>query len=403
MQPDTQIVMGRREYAAKTWKRALWLILGAFLLGASFLMGASGAFSAGHTAALIPALFFVGGGLWSIASALRSRLAIDGTRIEVQTAFRDRTAELGEIAGYRTVQTRNGSYTELQLKNGAGTVSIPNDFDVDGDYQRWMAQIPNLDEKDREELLEEIQKREDLGATPEERLGALATAKTIGIFATVVAVVLAIASNFGPTFFQVLAGALLALAPVFVFVMIKRSPLLYAVLKRKKDPRAELMFVLMAASFAYLFSLTGVHLVSLQSAAPLILALACFYCAPALAGGLDKTQLFGKAIALVFLGGMYGFSLTVAVDARLDQAQATPYRTTVASKYVSHGRSTSYIFYLAPWGPFDGTNRVGVSSKTYYATEVGDTVCVDLHPGALHLAWFDVVNCWSQSPPATVP
>ena len=403
MQPEMQVALTRREYPVKTWKKSLWLLLGVLLLCGSFLMGASGAFRAGGTAALIPALFFVGGGLWSIASAIRSRLAIDGTRIEVQTAFRDRTADLGEIEGYRTVQTRNGSYTQLQLKNGAGTVSIPNDFDVDEDYRRWMAQIPNLDEKDREELLDEIKKREDLGATPDERMGALATAKTIGIFSTIVAVLLAIVSNFAPPFFQVLAGLLLALAPVFVFAMVKRSPLLYALFKRKQDPRAELAFVLMAASFGFLFSLTGVHLVSIRPVAPIVVALACMYCAPALAGGLDKASLFGRAFALIFFAGLYGYSLTVAVDARLDQAPATPYRTTLARKYESHGRSTSYIFYLAPWGPFDTTSRVGVSSGKYQATEVGDTVCVNLHPGTLRAPWFEVVDCWSQPAPEQAP
>jgi hypothetical protein len=106
---------------------------------------------------------------------------------------------------------------------------------------------------------------------------------------------------------------------------------------------------------------------------------------------------------LIFFAGLYGYSLTVAVDARLDQAPATPYRTTLARKYESHGRSTSYIFYLAPWGPFDTTSRVGVSSGKYQATEVGDTVCVNLHPGTLRAPWFEVVDCWSQPAPEQAP
>lgn len=98
-----------------------------------------------------------------------------------------------------------------------------------------------------------------------------------------------------------------------------------------------------------------------------------------------------------------GYSLTVALNAHLDKGQISPYRSTVTRKYESHGRSTSYTLYLAPWGPFEGTNRVGVSSRVYQDTAIGDSVCLNLHPGALHAAWFEVVDCSMQSEPPLQP
>ena len=403
MQSNQTAVLTRREYTMKTWMKLLYAILGLPLMVGSYFVATTAAFGPSRSASIIPALFFLGGGIYVFASALRSRLVIDGSRIEVQTAFRERTADLGEIEGYRTIQTRNSSYTQLRLKNGAGTIAIPNIFDVDEDYRRWLAQIPNLDERDRDALLSEIKQSAELGGTPDERMAALATAKTIGIFATVVAVVLAVASNIAPGFLGLLSGALLAITPVWVLVMIKQSPLLYAIFKRKADPRADLAFVLMATSFGYLFAISGVHVVSIKPLVPLMLALLVFYCAPVLfvAGGVS--QLMGRSIALVFFAGLYGYSLTVALNAHLDKGQISPYRSTVTRKYESHGRSTSYTLYLAPWGPFEGTNRVGVSSRVYQDTAIGDSVCLNLHPGALHAAWFEVVDCSMQSEPPLQP
>ena len=403
MQPEQAVMLTRREYAMKTWMKMLYAILGLPLILGSYFAATTTAFGPSRLASVIPALFFLGGGIYVFAAALRSQLVIDGSRVEVQTAFRERSADLGEIEGYRTIQTRNSSYTQLRLKNGAGTIAVPNIFDVDEDYRRWLAQIPNLDERDRDALLSEIKQSENLGGTPDERMAALATAKTIGIFATVVAIVFAIASNAAPGFLQVLAGALLALSPLWVLVMIRQSPLLYAIFKRKADPRADLAFVLMATSFGYLFAISGVHLVSIKPLAPLMLAFVVLYCAPVLfvTGGIS--QLMGRSIALVFFAGLYGYSLSVALNAHLDKEQVSAYRATVTRKYESHGRSTSYVLYLAPWGPFDGTNRVGVSSRVYRNTAIGDSVCLNLHPGALHAAWFEVVDCSSQPEPPMQP
>ena len=403
MQLDQSTVMTRREYSMKTWMKMLYAILGLPLMFGSYFVATTTAFAPSRAAAVIPALFFFGGGIYVFAAALRSRLTIDGSRIEVQTAFRERSADLGEIEGYRTIQTRNSSYTQLRLKNGTGTVAIPNIFDVDEDYRRWLAQIPNLDERDRDALLSEIQQSQDLGGTPDERMAALATAKTIGIFATVVAIVLAIASNAAPGFLRVLSGALLTLAPVWVLFMIRQSPLLYAIFKRKADPRAELAFVLMAASFGFLFAISGVHMVSIKPLVPLMLALGVLFCAPVLfvAGGVS--QLMGRSIALLFFAGLYGYSLTVALNARLDKGEVSAYRATVTRKYESHGRSTSYILYLAPWGPFESTNRVGVSHSVYQNTAIGDSVCLSLHPGALHAGWFEVADCSTQPEPPMQP
>jgi len=394
---------GRREYTMKAWKKILFLLLGILLTLGGWLVSSTGGLGRDRTASLISAGFFLAGGIYMLARAYRSRLILDGSRIDVRGAFTERSADLGEIEGLRTIQTRNGSYKRLQLRNGARAITLFNDFDTDDDFRRWIAQVPDLDLADREALLDEIKQDQQLGATPDERLAALATAKTIAVFLTIVTAVLAVAVNVTDDPLRLLTAVLLAIAPAAVLLLVWRSPMLYAVFKRKKDPRAELVFVLFIASFGFLIVNRGVHLVSVKPLAPEMIALGLLCFAPVLVQKGDSASAISRGIALFFFAGLYGYAVSVAADTQYDHGQISPYRATVLGKYESHGRSTSYTLKLGPWGPFEGENRLGVSARAYGHTDIGDTVCLDLHPGSLHAAWFEQVNCASQPAYESLP
>lgn len=387
---------GRREYTMKSWKKILFLLLGILLTLGGWLVGGRGGLDPDHTASLISAGFFLAGGIYMLARAFRSRLILDGSRIEVRGAFTERTADLGEIEGLRTIHTRNGSYTRLQLRNGARAITLFNDFDTDDEYRRWIAQVPDLDNADREALLDEIKQNAELGATPDERLAALATARTIAVFLTIVAAALAVVVNIADDPLRLLTAVLLAIAPAAVLLLVWRSPMLYTVFRRRKDPRAELVFVLFIASFGFLIVNRGVHLVSIKPLAPEMIAMGLLCFVPALVTKSDSATALSRGIALIFFAGLYGYAVSVAADTQYDHGPVSPYRATVVGKYESHGRSTSYTLQLGPWGPFEGENRLGVSARTYGHMEIGDTVCLNLHPGSLHAAWFQQVSCASQ-------
>ncbi len=397
MYPESYSILRRCEYSIKPWKKAIYLLLGVPLIAGGFFLTAISGFGSNSIVSAISSLFFLGGGVYALAWAFRSKLAIDGTRIDVRTAFGDRTAELQDIEGYRTISTRYGSVKRLQLKNGDRAITVSNDFETDGEFSEWMRKLPDLDDRDRASLLDEIKEQRDLGATPEERLGKLANAKSIGIFAIVVAVALALAVSFGEPLLQLPAGLLLAAAPAIVFLMIQRSPLLYTIFKRKADPRADLAFVLMAASLGFLFADRNIHLVSMQSLLPEMLLLAALYLAPLWISRQDNTPLINRVISLLIFAGIYSYGVAVSADSFLDTRPPAPFRATVLQKRVFHGRSTSYALYLAPWGPIPTTNRLNVTSNFYDRTQIGDSVCLDLHPGSLHAQWFMQVDCAMQS------
>jgi hypothetical protein len=387
-------VPGRREYGVKTWLRMIYLLAGMGFLVFGLVLGPVllHAPARGLPAAL-PGLFLLGFGIYMLATVTRSRLVIDGARIEVHTAFRERSAEVGEIAGFRTIRSRNGNYIWLKLREGRGSITIPYTLDVDEDFRAWLRQLPNLDEQDRDAILGEIEEEQSLGATREERLAALPTARTWAVFLAIVAVVAAVGLALAPPPLRALAASVLAVTPLVAAMLLHRAPLLYAVFKQKSDPRAELSYVLFIAPFGLLIHASGLHLISFQ---PLLLvavpvALACFagFAGASRAGGGRP----GTWLALAFFSCLYGFALAMVTDTLGDSAAASTYRPAVLGKHVSHGRSTSYSLTLEPWGARQQPESVGVSATTYGRVSIGDSVCIEAHRGNLHVAWFRIAAC----------
>jgi hypothetical protein len=393
----------RREYTIKAWMRLLYFCLGVFFLTFGVFFGpALYRSETRNLPAALPAVMFLGFGVYMLAMVVRSRLVIDGSRIQVQTAFRERSAEIGDIEGFRTIRSRNGSYLWLKLRQGQGSFTIPPIFDTDGDFAAWMRQVPDLDQHDREQILTEIAQQPALGATPEERLNALPTARTWAVFLTVITLAAAALLLLGPPFFRPLAVAILVLTPFAAAWLLHHAPLLYAFFKQKADPRAELSFVPLIAAFGLLIHAGGLHFVDIWQlgliAVPLALAYFAAFASAVRIGAVRP----GVLIAVAFFACLYSYGLAAVTDALGDSAVAASYRVEVLDKHVSRGRSTSYSLSLAPWGDRQEPARVGVSGSTYGAVGIGDQVCIQVHRGNLRVPWYWITAC-SQTFPDNVP
>lgn len=404
MDSAAQVQTTRRVYRVKLWQRVSYILLGLLFAGTAALLGflAIQSETSNQAVQLIMVPLFLAAGLYTAAWALRSRLTLDGSRIEVRGAFGERTAERSEIEGIRTVQSRNGSYQQLILKDGRKPITISNGFNTDDDFRAWMQPIPDLDARDRQAVLDEISKDQELGATPEERLRALARARQQSIALLVIATAAALGLNLAPAPFARSCVLALLLAPLIAAVLCWKSPLLFTALKKKSDPRAETSYSLMVAGFGLLFRAGNFHYVSLHAAladiALLSLAMALAYYAPA-----SKSSNRAAFVALLFFALLYGYGGVTAVNAVFDNSPGQVYSAQVVSRHISHGRSTTYYLRLAPWGPVTAEKDVSVPSRIYDASPIGVTMCPELHRGALSLPWFRVTQCFSGTLPITVP
>jgi hypothetical protein len=389
-----QTDMSRHEYLLAAWKRALFVILGTLLTGGGIFFGFGCSSGPNATVSLVSALFFLVGGIYTIAYALLARVVIEGSRIQVRGAFREQSADLTDIEGYRTVSSRNGTYTQLCLKHGLGTISLSKSFETDGDYSAWFHQLTDLDKRDRDLMLDEIAREEALGSSPNERLSALSIAKTWSVAILVATIAVAVALNFADPDLWIPAAIALALAPIVVLILIRRAPLLYTVMKPRSDPRADLGMILIVAGFGLLIRERGVHLVAQPPILLIAVVIALVYTAGLYSSIQSGNAFIGRLIGLLFFIGVYGHGLAVLADSLPDHSQPQSFTTSVVEKHVSRGgRSTSYVLELAPWGPLQERNSLNVSSREYAHTGIGDQVCLLLHPGALDSQWYERITC----------
>lgn len=390
----------RRVYRVKTWQRVLYVFLALFFLGPGAILGLAAI--APHRQNVGIAVFiaagFLAAGVYTACWALRSRMTIDATRIDVRGAFGERSLDRSDVEGFRTIQTRYGSYKRLVVKGGQRAINISSSFATDDDFRAWMQEIPDLDDRDRKALLDKISNDQELGATPEERLGALARAKrqNIGLFAIALAAALGV--NFGPVALERFCAVVLALAPLVTAYLCWSSPLLFAVFKKKTDPRAETCHALLISGLSLIFENSGRHFVSLQAALSGILVFSLLI-AIAYSGPVLKSTNPGAALVVLFLAPLYGLGVTSVSNALFDGSAGNVYSTQVVGQHKNSGRSTTYYLRLEPWGPVETSEDVSVSSHLYYGTSIGDTVCPELHAGSLHIPWFQIIPCATAPQP----
>jgi hypothetical protein len=393
MSTSEQISATRHEYRVKAWCRSLFLILGAPAIAGGVIMCALATKGANTALPVVMTAVFLFFGIYLIALAIRSRVIIEGNRIEIRGAFTDRFADLNEIEGYRTVSSRNGKYTQFYLNSGRRTITMANHFDHDSAFDSWIRRVPDLDKRDRDRILEKISQQDELGSTPQQRLAALTQAKTYSIFALVIAIAAAVAANFGIPALYLPFSIALALVPVTLAILLHRSPLLYAVFKRKDDPRAELLYALIAASFGLLIRARGVHFVSLQSIGLVVALLTLAYIAAFYHSFFESPSPTRTFFALLLFGILYSYTAVAVADAVGDESIPTRFVVSVVGKHYTTGRSRSFYLELEPWGPMSQPSSLGVSKTIYDKSSPGDQVCLELRPGRLNAAWYTQVSC----------
>lgn len=328
-------------------------------------------------------------------------MILEGARLAIRDPFQEKSADLNEIEGFRTISTRNGSFLQLHRKDGRGNISIDCSFATDDYFREWFQQIRDLDREDRESILKEISEDTELGVTPEQRLKSLANAQNWVIGLSAILFVVALGVNFAPEPYRNLSAVVLAAGPAAAFYLARRSPLLFTTFKRKSDPRADLTWPLGVCSFGFFLSvnLRSAVLVSMQYALLISALVAVVYFCGYFSTVRTNRSGFSVVIPLLFCALSYSYGLTYTADTAVDDSTVTTYQTAVLNKRISHGKSNAYYLRLSPWGPITDVSDLQVSPRVYGSYVPGDAICLGLHPGALHLQWYEPIDCPSDFSP----
>ena len=234
---------------------------------------------------------------------------------------------------------------------------------------------------------------------------SLADAENWNILLSVILLIAALAVIFAPEPYRNIAAVVLASGPAAAFYLARCWPLLFTAIKKKSDPRVDLYWPLMISSFGFLFSsrLSYEALVSIQYAFLTSALIATAYCCAYFITVRKRESFFFLIIPLLYYAISYGYGFTCTANIAVDDSTPSIYQTTVLDKYITYGKGhnpSDYTLRLRPWGPVNSISHVRVPAMVYGSYTPGDTVCLGLHPGLLHLQWYQLVNCPADDPQA---
>lgn len=396
-----------RKYSLTTGRKISQSVFaGVFFVGAGFFLrlavnpiGRDFALAIGGISLII--------GLALILQAWTSRLILDGDRIEVRSAFRTHGANRAEIEGLRKIENQYGRWTRIYLKQDLGSFNVSDFFKGNDTLKEWFKGLPDLDERDANEITKEEGLRESpmQHETSVSNAFGIAKAWAIGLSLLAGAVSIPVMFVSYQPVYKALLIVLLA-CPIAGILLLRRFPLLFAVFKRKPDPRADLGFLLIwpgiGVAFSYQNSNDPSHLVDTFQLIYWVLAVLLSFLVAIFPSVWKSPSRWTVLIFLIIAGGMYSMGLVNLVNTTLDHSTPLPYETWVLEKSESHSsKGTRYFLRVAPWGPISYPDDVDVPMRTYNQTRVGDPVCYGLRAGFLHGAWYASMSCTEQPSPPT--
>ena len=390
-----------REYRLNSSQKLQYLVLAALcLFGAGFFFKLAIDDPIAADFALVVSVIALVPGIILVSLALRSRLILDGNRIQLRSALRTFNADRNEIEGLRKIQNQYGRWTRLCFADERRDFSVSESFTGNLDFNEWLQGLPDLDQRDANQVTREIINQDRSSGQEKPALDALRQAKTWAIGLSIAVGIVSIPVlfvSYAPLYSACLA-LLVLFTPLGIFLL-HRYPLLFTIFKGKVDPRSDLAALMIWPGLGMMmsgqFANNPSHLVDSSKLLYWILPiLLCYAAALFKPAWHHNSSRWPVVLSLLIFGAFYSIGLVNAVNTLPDQSAPQSYRTRVLSKHVEHSsRFTNLYLHVAPWGPLDYPDDASVPSGVYEHIKVGDQVCMGLHPGFLHARWYALMPC----------
>jgi len=335
-------------------------------------------------------------GLYGLLYCLQCRVTLAADGIEVVEPFRRRFLRRDAIRGFRVLPSGQGFMVLVLVPSDdwAGKIKIPTVLKTDDVFFRWFFDLINLDASEATQSKEDLESTFHPELSVEERQRQIARLRHLATALNGVAIVLLLGTLVLADPGYPLLAAVAALPWVAIALVARFQPL-YRFAGTRNDERVDLTLPLILPGLALtVHAVSAVNTVGWQG--PLLLAGAGGLALTALAGRIDpwlRQQRWAVLLVGVF-ACVYGYGAALEVNSLADRSAAQVYRVKVLAQFVSESSKVkSWYLTLAPWGPVAASEDVSVPETLYERTRPGDTVCVQLRPGALQVAWYRVEPC----------
>ncbi|MGO9486182.1 MAG: hypothetical protein ACLPX9_16630 [Rhodomicrobium sp.] len=336
-------------------------------------------------------------------STLNYRLILRADEIELCSLLSRRTMRRADVAG-RRAQTivLHGIFTMPYLflvpkDDRTKKLRILYVIETDAVLEGWLASLPDLDKRQREEDLKEVLQNHSFGATEQARAKSLALARRAASLLNGAGAVLALGTmtillELIPGYYWWLIAALAALPPLAVMLVIASNGLFCIEDEDiRNTARANLAALFIMAPLALtLRAWIDINVLdwkeALEAGALLGLAAALLFL-PARGKGKYST------IMLLVFSLIWGSGAAVFYNSYFDRSRPSVFRTQIVSMHETNERTPSFRLKVQPWGPRTEPQDVEVDRSFYASVSPGMPVCIYLFNGALHIRWFETHHC----------
>ena len=353
--------------------------------------------SGGWLAEFIGSVFIILLGIVIVRQIYRLSLTADRYSIMIKNAFSVRTILLSDIDGYRRVSSGyrwSKDYVFIVLKNGGKRIRIPQTLGGRPELLRWLADnYTDIDLRENRKELEVLLENEQFGATRQDRMARLKSARNFEKYSGIAGLVLFFWSFFESQPYELTMIVLFVMpwAAVAVTWYYKGLMKLY---KKKSSPYPSMVPVMFFTIFsAWVSVLRDYQLYEIEKRAWLLFAgaamLAAMICVFVCWQGIVTSGRKVLTYSFIFvLAGLYSYSLLIFTNCYYDRSNPDVYPVEVRGKRMTSGNSASYYLELSAWGPYKNGKQTEVPRSFYEGVKEQDQVNVVSKKGKWKMGWF---------------
>ncbi|MGA2421448.1 MAG: hypothetical protein ABSG69_15335 [Candidatus Acidiferrum sp.] len=321
----------------------------------------------------------------SILDLLRRRIVLNADTIESHGLFSVRKLARNEIAGYRTIPSR------LQIVPSSTSkkkLHIPTCLTSDEYFDAWFASFPDLDLVEQSQSVDQLLSDRRFGVTEEQRRETFIRAHSIANGLNGTALLAALWGFFYPHPPRLVVITWIAL-PALSLLLLSFSNGVYAVSGVPNEIRPSVVVPVFLSPMVMFFNLRGSNFLHpMDFLLPVVIATIAMTLILVKAEPVARNRFSVAALSFMVLA-LCSCGMVAQADRLFDRHAPQTFHARVLNK----GRVRSGDLLLAPWGPISDTNVISVNGNLFNAIPVGQSVCIQLHPGALHVLWYHLARC----------
>jgi hypothetical protein len=377
-----------KEYTIATGWKILYGVISTCLIGVSVFLFTKHGPQTGLLFILMPAWLIIAA-CAMMFNVFKSKVVVSDYSI-ITTSIRG-TKEIinTDVKGFRVGE--KAIFIE-PVPDGYRKLIIP-DYRTIGNKDEllnWLkTHFTNLDSTEKSQMQEVLLSDPDLGFTKEDRLIKYDNARKATL----------LFNMGGPAVFIImvlfrtsipLLSILLAIYPFIGILIMQFNRGLVTLFAKKNSPYSYVLFgMLVPVVLLIILSTINYKVLNYNNfwlpfiSISALMFIALYYGIKASKAAFQNQVIFAALIALC-----YGYGSIIQVNWVFDKSITQLFVTSVADKYITHGRSNSYHLLIVDWANHNRRKNVTVVSSFYKSAEVGSNVDVHLRQGLLNIPYY---------------